>query len=481
MSADPAELTLGQAARAIQGGAVTSRELVMACLERITAENPRINALITVAREEALAQAVVLDAEAGAGRFRSPLHGIPIALKDAIDTAGIRTTAGSALFERRVPTEDADVVRRLRQAGAVILSKSNLSEFSLTATNATSHFGAVRNPWALDRVSGGSSGGSAAAVATRMCFGALGTDSGGSVRLPAAWCGVVGLKPTVGLVSNSGIIPSVAILDTCGPIARSVEDVAMLFGQMVGYDATDIRSVDKPGEDYLTGVRKSVAGLRIGVPRRGYFDDLDPQTARCVEEALRVIGKLAGGVKDVSLPPVMEFLDPYINAAEIYSYHEEMLGRQGDADRYMPGTRKVLRWCVAYLEDAAAGTAAGKLTRYIRAVARLKTHRRTIDATFTDFDVLALPTLKGLPPTLDEALQVESGEEAKALVPIDNTLLFNVLGLPAVTVPCGFSAQGWPVGLMIGGPRFSEGRLLALARAYEQSTPWHERVPPRAG
>jgi len=480
MSADPAELTLGQASRAIVGGTVTSHELVMACLERIAAENPRINALITVAREEALAQAVVLDAEARAGRFRSPLHGIPIALKDAIDTAGTPTTAGSALFESRVPAEDAHVVRRLRRAGAVILAKSNLSEFSLTATNATSHFGAVRNPWALDRVSGGSSGGSAAAVATRMCFGALGTDSGGSVRLPSAWCGVVGLKPTDGLVSNSGIIPSVAILDTCGPIARSVEDVAMLFGQMVGYDAMDIRSIDRPAEDYASSARQPVARLRIGIPRKGYFDDLDPQTARCVEEALRVIGKLAGGVKDVTVPPVMEFLDAFVNAAEIYSYHEKMLQRQADADRYMPGTRKVLQWCVGYLEDAAGGTAAGKLARYIQAVARLESHRRTIDAAFTDFDVLALPTLKGSPPTLAEALQVEGADEAKVLVPIDNTLLFNVLGLPAVTVPCGFSSQGWPVGLMIGGPRFSEGRLLALASAYEQSTEWHERVPARA-
>lgn len=452
----------------------------MACLGRVAAENPRINALVTVLREEALAQAAVLDAEARVRRFRSPLHGIPLALKDAIDTAGARTTAASALFESRVPLEDAHVVRRLRQAGAVILAKSNLSEFSLTATNATSHFGPVHNPWSLDRVSGGSSGGSAAAVATLMCFGALGTDSGGSVRLPSAWCGVVGLKPTDGLVSNNGIIPSVAILDTCGPIARRVEDVAMLFGQMVGYDAMDVRSVERSDEDYVLSARQPVARLRIGIPRKGYCDDLDPATGLCVEEALRVIGKLTGGVRDVDLSPVTEFLDVFINAAEIYSYHREMLEQQTDVARYMPGTRKVLQWCSAYLEDSAAGTAAAKLTRYIRAVASLETRRRTVDALFNDFDVLALPTLKGPPPTIQEALQVESTEGAKPLVSIDNTLVFNVLGLPAVTVPCGFSPEGWPMGLMLGGPRFSEGRLLALAAAYEQSTPWHERAPPRA-
>jgi aspartyl-tRNA(Asn)/glutamyl-tRNA(Gln) amidotransferase subunit A len=459
---------------------MTARELAVACLERIVVANPRVNALITVMREEALAQAAVLDAEARAGRFRSPLHGIPIALKDAIDTAATRTTAGSALLENRVPTEDAHVVRLLRRAGAVILAKSNLSEFSLTATGATSHFGAVRNPWALDRVSGGSSGGSAAAVATRMCFAALGTDSGGSVRLPSAWCGVVGLKPTEGLVSNGGIIPSVAILDTCGAIGRRVEDVAILLGQMVGYDAMDVRSVDRPAEDYAWSVRQPVSRLRVGIPRKGYFDDLEPQTAACVEEALRVIGKLAGGIKDVGLPPVSEFLDGFVNAAEIYSYHKEMLAQQADAGRYMPGTRKVLQWCIEYLEDPAAGTAAAKLARYIQAVARLEIHRRTIDAAFTDFDVLALPTLKGSPPTIQAALQVESTEGAEALFSIDNTLVFNVLGLPAITVPCGFSSEGWPIGLMIGGPRFSEGRLLALAAAYEQSTQWHERAPPRA-
>lgn len=481
MSADPAELTLRQASGAVRGGTMTSCELVAACCDRIAAENPRINALITVMREEASAQAAVLDCEARAGRFRSPLHGIPLALKDAIDTAGTRTTAASVLFESRVPAEDAHVVQLLRRAGAVILAKSNLSEFSLTATNATSHFGAVCNPWTPDRVSGGSSGGSAAAVATRMCFGALGTDSGGSVRLPSAWCGVVGLKPTDGLVSNSGIIPSVAILDTCGPIARTVEDVAILLGQMAGYDAMDVRSVGRPGEDYASSAQRTVGRLRIGIPRKGYFDDLDPDTAQCVEDALRVIGKLAGGVKDVRLPPAMEFLDPFINAAEIYSYHEEMLEQPADAERYMPGTRKVLQWCRGYVEDAAAGTAAAKLARYIRAVARLGAHRRTIDTAFTDFDVLVLPTLKGPPPTVREALQVEGAESARVLVSIDNTLVFNVLGLPAVTVPCGFSSGGWPIGLMIGGPRFSEGRLLALARAYEQSTPWHQRVPPSVG
>jgi aspartyl-tRNA(Asn)/glutamyl-tRNA(Gln) amidotransferase subunit A len=480
VSGDPAELSLAEASSALRDGTVSSRDLTLACLDRIAIENPRTNALITVMRDGALAQAAALDAEARVEQFRSPLHGIPIAVKDAIDTVGTRTTAGSALFENRVPTEDAHVVRLLRQAGAVILAKTNLSEFSLTATDATSHFGPVRNPWALERVSGGSSGGSGAAVATRMCFGALGTDSGGSVRIPSAWCGVVGLKPTEGLVSNTGIIPSVSILDTCGPIARRVEDVAIMLGQMIGYDALDIRSVDRPAEDYTLSVRQSVSHLRIGIPRRRYFDDLESQTGTCVEEALRVIAELTSGIEDVTLRPLAESLDEFVNAAEIYSYHQKMLEQPAERELYMPGTREVLEWCTREIESAALGSVATKLSRYIQSVERLVRHRRTIDAMFTDFDLLVLPTLKDSPPTIQMALHAEGTGGAEPLFSIENTLVFNALGLPALTVPCGFSAEGWPIGLMIGGPRFSEGRLLALAAAYEQSTQWHERWPPRA-
>ena len=478
-SGDLAELTLAEASKRIRGGALTSRDLTLACLERTAAENPRVNAFITVMREQALAQAATLDAEARAGKFRSPLHGIPIALKDAIDTGGTLTTAASAVYEKRVPTEDAHVVRRLRQAGAVILAKANLAEFSLSPTGVSSHFGPVRNPWALDRVAGGSSSGSAAAVATRMCFAALGTDSGGSVRLPAAWCGLVGLKPTDGLVSNSGIIPSVATLDSCGPIARTVEDAALIFGQMVGYDVLDVRSVDRPAEDYAVSARQPVNQLRVGVPRKKFFDGVEPQIARCVEDALGVIAKLTRGIKDVTLPPESESHDIIINVAEVCSYHRKLLETQ--AERYTPGTRRVLQWCTAYLDDPAQGTTTAKLARYVQGRVAIERLRRTIDAAFTDFDVLVMPTMKGSPPTIEAALQFEnSGSlEDPPLVSIDNTLTFNRLGLPALTVPCGISAEGLPIGLMICGPRFSEGRLLALGAAYERATPPIEELQRR--
>jgi aspartyl-tRNA(Asn)/glutamyl-tRNA(Gln) amidotransferase subunit A len=357
----------------------------------------------------------------------------------------------------------------------VIIAKANLAEFSLSPTGASSHFGPVRNPWALDRVTGGSSSGSAAATSTQMCFGALGTDSGGSVRIPAAWCGLVGLKPTDGLVSTTGIIPSVATLDSCGPMARRVEDVALLFTQMVGYDALDVRSVERPKEDYVLSTRQSVSQLRIGIPRRPFFDKVDSQIARCVEEALAVIGKLTRGIRDVTFPNVIPTHDVIINVAEVVSYHHTMLEQH--ADQYTPTTRKILEWCARYIEDPAQGNASAKLTRYIDARAALARRRRTIDTMFTDFDLLAMPTLKSPPPTIQAALQAESAAADDALFSIENTMVFNALGLPALTVPCGFSAEGLPIGLMICGPRFSEGRLLALAAAYEQITPWHERLP----
>ncbi|HEY5758925.1 MAG TPA: amidase [Steroidobacter sp.] len=469
---DLAELSLSQASQAVRARTVRSRDLTMACLSRIDSQGSKLNALITVMRDEALAQSAVLDAEARANKFRSPLHGIPIVLKDAIDTAGTRTTAGSALYAQRVPKEDAHVVRRLRQAGAVILAKSNLSEFSLSATSASSHFGSVRNPWAHDRVSGGSSGGSAVAVATRMSFAALGTDSGGSVRLPAAWCGIVGLKPTDGLVSNSGIVPSVATLDSCGPMARSVEDVALLFSQMVGYDAHDTRSVDRLPEDYTASARQPVTKLRVGIPRKPFFDDVDSQIEKSVEEAIRVIAGLTGGIKDVTLPTEALSHDVLINAAEVMSYHRALFEKR--ADLYTPTTRNVLQWCARYIEDPVQSTAE-KLARYVQGRERLERQRRTIDAVFTDFDVLVLPTMKSMPPTIDAALRAES--KGDTLFSIENTAVFNSLGLPAISIPCGASLERIPIGLMICGPRFSEGRLLALAATYERATNKSRREP----
>src|SRR5437867_7493325 len=270
-------LSLAAASVGIRSRALTPMQLVRACLARIDTYNPKLNAFITVMREQALAQAKELEAEQRAGRLRSPLHGIPIALKDNIDTAGVRTTAASAVFDDRTPDIDAEVARRLAAAGAVVVGKANLHEFAFGGTSATSYYGPVRNPWALERNPGGSSGGSAAAVATDLCYAALGTDTGGSIRTPASYCSVVGLKPTYGLVSIRGIVPLTLSLDHCGPITRSVMDAAMMVNVLAGYDRLDIASVEHAAEDYVAAPKHPASGFRIGSARAPVFDLLADQ------------------------------------------------------------------------------------------------------------------------------------------------------------------------------------------------------------
>src|SRR6516164_2927348 len=264
---DLAKLTISEASRRLHAKEITSSDLTRSCLDCIKTYNPKVNAYITVMHEEALARAAQLDTEARAGKFRGALHGIPIALKDNIDTAGTRTTGGSAVFDERFPDADAEVVRRLRDAGAVIIGKTNLQEFAMGGSSVSTYFLPVRNPWALDRISAGSSGGSAAAVISDMTVGALGTDTGGSVRMPAAYCSIVGLKPTYGLVSIRGIIPRTYSLDHCGPMTKTAEDCAMLLAGMTGYDKYDVASVEHPREDYVAALRQPVNTMRIGVPR----------------------------------------------------------------------------------------------------------------------------------------------------------------------------------------------------------------------
>ncbi len=288
-------LSLTEVSAMIHERKVTSTQLTKALLDRINIYNPKVNCYITVMGKDALAQAAEMDAEQKAGRFRGPLHGIPIALKDNIDTAGVRTTAASPMFKDRVPTEDAEIVRKLKAGGAVILGKLNLHEFALGCTGDVSYFGPTRNPWALDYVTGGSSAGSGAALASNLAFGALGTDTGGSIRVPAAWCGIVGLKPTVGLVSIRGIIPCTASLDHCGPMARTVEDVALMLGQMAGYDQLDIFSVPSTSKDYVAEMKQPVSGFRLGAPQ-SFYDHMEPEIETAMNAALEVLTKLTAGV-----------------------------------------------------------------------------------------------------------------------------------------------------------------------------------------
>jgi aspartyl-tRNA(Asn)/glutamyl-tRNA(Gln) amidotransferase subunit A len=460
VSEDLAGLSLAEASARIRARTVTPTQLTQACLARISVYNPKLNAFITVLREQSLAQARELDAEQRAGKLRGPLHGIPIALKDNIDTAGIRTTAASAVFDDRIPAEDAEVTRRLKAAGAIFIGKTNLHEFAMGGTSATSYYGPVRNPWALDRNPGGSSGGSAAAVAAELCFGALGTDTGGSIRTPASFCGTVGLKPTYGLVSIRGIIPLTLSLDHCGPLTRTVEDAAVLLNALTGYDKLDIASVEHAKEDYVAAMKQPVSGLRLGIPRAPFFDLLDTDVAKAVEDAISVLAKLTQGVKDVTLPSTRNIG----LGGESYAYHEEFYTR--GSGRYQIPTRRALQ-----------NGANLKAADYIRAHWKLELLRRTIDDAFTDFDIVVLPTRRRTPRTIDAAIKREETDKPRN-PELENTGEFNIYGIPAISVPCGFTSAGLPVGLMIAGPRFSEARVLALANAYERATEWHKRRPP---
>ena len=458
-TADPTTLGIAGAQRLIRSGALSPRELVDAYLERIGRFDARLNAFVTVTGEQAAARAGELEAELAAGRWRGPLHGIPIALKDNIDTAGVLTTASSAVFADRVPDEDAAVVTRLEAAGAVVIGKLNMHEFAYGATSAFAHIGPVRNPWDVDRIPGGSSGGSGAAVAARLCAGALGTDTGGSVRIPAAHCGIVGLKATYGLASIRGIVPLSVSLDHVGPMCRSVADAALMLQAMAGYDPRGIASIAADLPDYAAALVRRTSALRLGVPRALFYEDVDPQIAAAVERALGVLSNLTANTRGVALPALPQNRP---TGAEAYAYHAELLAERRAL--YDPST-------LARIEPGAEVSAAD----YVRGQYELKLVRKAIAHVFDDVDLLVTPTLPRLPIEVEEAR--ESPLEATRIL-ARNTSPFNVYGIPAISVPCGFSREGLPIGLQISGPALGEVDVLALAHAYEQATDWHERTPP---
>jgi aspartyl-tRNA(Asn)/glutamyl-tRNA(Gln) amidotransferase subunit A len=467
-------MTLTEASAKIRDRIVTPTQLTKAVLSRIELYDPKLNSYITVMREEALLQAAELDTEQNAGKFRGPLHGIPIAVKDNVDTAGVRTTAASEVFQTRVPSEDADIIRRLKASGGIIMGKLNLHEFALGCSGDVSFFGPTRNPWALDRVTGGSSAGSGASVAADLCFAALGTDTGGSIRVPSSWCGIVGIKPTTGLVSIRGIIPCAASLDHCGPMARTVEDVALMLNHMAGYDELDIFSVDHGAEDYVKAMKESVSGLRLGVPAE-FFDHLEPEVSSAVAVAIDVLSKLTSGIKSrAPMPTIPAGWSFFQGLGDTASYHQDLV--KNSLMAYMPPTRKELEATVKNFTATAADSA--------RAHDALVLMRRKIDSVFKDIDLVVVPTTRGLPPKINDSLADEMGTKKPHVYDFfegssgcANTAPFDVFGIPAISLPCGFSKDGLPIGLMIAGPHFAEGKVLALAYAYQQATEWHKRKP----
>jgi len=457
------QLSLSEASQLVRNKKVSPVELTHECLSRIEQLNPKLNAFITVTTESALTGAHLAEEEIQHDRWKGPLHGIPIALKDMVDTAGVRTTAASGLFKDRIPTQDAEIVRRLKAAGAVFLGKLNLHEFAYGASSVISYFGPVHNPWDIGYSPGGSSGGSAAGVAAQLCYGAIGSDTGGSIRIPAAYCGIVGLKPTYGRVSTRGVIPLSWSLDHLGPMTRSVTDAALMLRTIAGYDPEDTNSTDSPVADYAGTLEAKASSLRIGIPRAHFYDGLHPEIQAAMDTALSEIGKLTSSQHGIEIPAVNDTAI-LILKAEAYAYHRDYVTKT--AELYHAETLKRIR--------AGEGISTAD---YISARRQLDQFRRSVPKVFDAADLIVTPTTPVPPFTISELLADMDHLRAKELLTTPNTRPFNLLGLPTISVPCGFTRAGLPIGMQITGPAGGEAMVLRLAYAYEQATEWHKHEP----
>jgi aspartyl-tRNA(Asn)/glutamyl-tRNA(Gln) amidotransferase subunit A len=463
LARDCVRSTIKQLGHRIRSRDISPVELTRECLARIENLNPKLNAFITVLADSALAGARRAEQEIQRGEYHGPLHGIPIGLKDILDTAGTLTTAASAQYKDRIPAEDAEVVRRLLAAGAVILGKQNLHEFAYGGSSIVGFYGEVHNPWDLSRIAGGSSGGSAASLAAGLGYGAIGTDTAGSIRLPAAYCGVVGLKPTYGRVSARGVVPLAWSYDHVGPITNSVYDAALLLQAVAGFDSGDPASVNTPAPDFTAKIEQLPSHLRVGVARTFFFDELDSEVAAAVEEAIAVFRGLHAEIRENVNLEVST--DRTLASAESYAFHKPMVLRSPEL--YQPPTLTRIKSG----ENVSAADAEW-------AKHNLETSRRVIRDIFNEVDILLTPAVPIPSPRIDELQKHSENLRPAELMMLRNTRPFNVWGIPAISVPCGFTKDGLPIGLQLAAAPWREDLLLQVAYAYEQATDWHERNRP---
>jgi aspartyl-tRNA(Asn)/glutamyl-tRNA(Gln) amidotransferase subunit A len=446
----PIELTLAQAAGLLADRTLSVVDLLQAHLDRIHALDDRVKAFVTVLEDQAMAEAQTAEAEIEAGRHRGPLHGIPVVIKDLIATAGVRTTAGSRILEDWVPDRDATVVRKLKDAGAVIVGKVTTHEFAASVFTPP-----TRNPWGLDHIPGGSSGGSAAALAAHMCMGAIGTDTAGSIRIPSSLCGVVGLKPTYDVVSRRGVVPLSWSLDHVGPMARTVEDVALLLDALT----------QNPTQPSL---RERPTGLRVGIPHDFFFDDVDEDVTAAVLAAIDHLSSLGMDRREVTLPTVN--LAPIAGEAillpESSTYHARWLRtRPQDYGRHVRTLLELGEFVLA--------------TDYLRAQRVRTAIAEEFSRAFETVDVIAAPTTPVVATGYGQRRIPWGGREESVLSALCRlNYPANLAGLPALSLPCGFSRTGLPIGLQLMARPFDEATLLRVAHAYEQTTTWHARTPP---
>ena len=481
-----ASLTVHELGARFRRGETRPTEAAQAYLDRIEALDPQVRAFLTVTRDEALKDAAAADARFTTGTPLGPLDGIPIALKDVLCTRGIRTTCGSKILERFVPPYDATVVARLRGAGAVLLGKLNMDEFAMGSSTENSGYFATRNPWDLGRVPGGSSGGSAAAVSADMATAALGTDTGGSIRQPAAFCGTVGLKPTYGRVSRYGLIAFASSLDQIGPFAKDVEDAAHVLRVIAGHDPMDSTSVDASVPDYAAELGKGVSGLKLGIPAEYFIDGMDSEVEAAVRDAVKTLEKLGARAEPVSLPHTEYGLAAYylIAPAECSSN----LARY-DGVKYGLRAPKARDIVDMYSKTRAQGfgrevkrrimlgtyaLSAGYYDAYYGKAQRVRTLvRQDFQQAFERVDLIVAPT------TPNVAFKMGEKEDPLQMYLNDVfTIPVNLAGLPGLSMPAGFTRSGLPIGLQFIGRPFDEPTVLRAAHAYERATEWHVRKPP---
>ncbi|MBI2468640.1 MAG: Asp-tRNA(Asn)/Glu-tRNA(Gln) amidotransferase subunit GatA [Candidatus Rokubacteria bacterium] len=455
-----AYLGIGELSPKLQRRELGPVEVCRALLQRCERLEPKLNAFITLDPERILAAARAAEDELVRGQVRGPLHGVPIAVKDLCWTKGERTTAGSKVLADFVPDEDASVVQRLRAAGAIVFGKTNTPEFAYGPLNQY-QYGPTRNPWDLERFTGGSSMGAAAVLAAGIVPGAIGSDTGGSIRGPAHWSGVCGLKPTYGRVPLRGVVPLATSLDHVGPMTRSARDCAILLGVIAGHDAADPTSVAEPVSDYVAELKRSVRGLRVGAPRGYLWEELPDDIARAVETALGELERLSISVEAVEIPEweaAVEAGHVLIRSEAAAEYRTILADRATDL---LPEVRERL--------EKGAATPAPEYVEALRASGRFRFRLRRL---FREFDLLALPGRDQTAPRMDAG--------GKLLDPLSKrgyTSPFNSAGVPALTVPCGFGGGGLPIGLQLAGRNWDEGTVLAVAHAFQQATDWHTRRP----
>ncbi len=467
MSTEPASLSLTSVAQAIARKQLSSREATQACLDRIGRWQPRLNAFMAIEGEAALAAAGAADAALARGDRHGALHGVPMAHKDMYYEAGKVVTCGSRIRRDFVATTTSTALQRLKDAGSIRLGSLQMSEFAYGPTGHNAHYGPVHNPWAIDHITGGSSSGSGAAVAARLTFAALGSDTGGSVRMPAHFCGVTGLKTTVGRVSRAGAMPLSQSLDTVGPLARSAEDCALLLGLIAGRDPADPTAVAGPLPDYAAAAQAPIKGLTIGVPASFYVDDLDPEVGRVLDETIAVFRREGARIAHVDLPDQRQLSAPclLILAVEAAAFHKRwMIERPQDY-----GAQVLMR-----LQNGLAVPAISYLEAMRWRGPALAAHRAAVSG----IDAILAPVAPSAAPTIAES-DVGNGPDADAVIQrlTRFTRPVNYLGVPSLAIPGGFTRQGLPVGMQLIGGSFDEAMVLRIGAAFQRATDFHHRAP----